>query len=100
MKVNWTNHAIGQLIDIHDYILNDSKFYAKIVVDRITKSTKKLQVHPQIGRKVPELNQHNIREIIHGNYRIIYKLENEKIDILSVVHSAQQFSTYNIHENE
>lgn len=37
-----------------------------------------------------EYNDENIREIIEGNYRIIYKiLSNERIDIITIHHGAR-----------
>ena len=42
------------------------------------------------GRIVPETNDKNIREIIKGNYRIIYFLSNDQAaNILTVFHTAR-----------
>lgn len=47
---------------------------------------------PHSGRIVPELSQKNIREIIKGNYRIIYSLKDDfTIIILTIHHSARIF---------
>lgn len=92
MKIYWTEHAIYQLTNIYDYIATDSKFFAKKVIDNITKSTLKLSTYPKIGRVVPELNQIDLREIIYKNYRIIYRLGETQITIVSLIHSAQDFN--------
>ena len=47
---------------------------------------------PQSGRIVPELDYEEIREIIHGNYRIIYQISSENIEILTVRHGRQLLS--------
>ena len=44
---------------------------------------------PRIGRVVPEINDTAIREIILGNYRIIYRLHTELAEILTVYHGAR-----------
>ncbi len=46
-----------------------------------------------IGRIVPEMNLPEIREMIIGNYRLIYFIvDNEQIDILSVYHSSRNLN--------
>src|SRR5436309_633936 len=47
--------------------------------------------HPQMGRVVPELSDASVREIIHGAYRIIYKITDdpERISILRFWHGAR-----------
>lgn len=42
-----------------------------------------------IGRIVPEINIENYREIIYGNYRIIYEYNDKVVNILTVHHSAR-----------
>ena len=37
-----------------------------------------------MGRIVPEIGSFNIRELIEGNYRIVYRYSREKIEILTV----------------
>jgi len=91
MNVHWTNHALNQLFEIYSYISQDSKFYATKVIDDLTKTSKNLEKYSHIGRKVPEINNDNIREIIHGHYRIIYKINEKRIDIIALIHTAQQF---------
>ena len=90
VEINWTDFAIENLNDIGDYIEKDSFRYAKIVVNSLFDSTEILEQHPLIGRIVPEFENNNIRELIRGSYRIIYKILNEKrIDILTIHHSAR-----------
>jgi plasmid stabilization system protein ParE len=43
---------------------------------------------PLSGRRVPEYDMEQIREVIEGAYRIIYHIKPDQIDILAVVHSA------------
>lgn len=64
--------------------------YAKLQILRITFRTKILKSQIFSGKVVLEINQQNIRELIEGNYRIIYKIvDPERLDILTIHHSAR-----------
>ena len=89
-RLNWTNGAESDLKNIFEYISMDSKRFAAIHIKRIREKARLLKNHPRLGRVVPELEDDNIRELIFGNYRIIYRLVNqEQIDILTIFHSAR-----------
>lgn len=90
VRINWTFQAKSDLKDIAEYISKDSKLYAKRQVFKIRNRTDILKSHNYSGRKVPEIQDENIREIFEGNYRIIYKVVTEnRIDILTIHHSAR-----------
>lgn len=90
VEVNWTAQALDDLKAIAIYISRDSKKYAILQIDRLFERADILQSQPRVGRVVPETNKPNIRELIEGNYRIIYRIVSSKrIDILTVYHSAQ-----------
>jgi len=90
VKVKWTDFALENLITIGNYIEKDSYFYAQRVVDNLFNAVDILEQNPFAGRKVPEFNDVNIRELIRGSYRIVYKLVSENnIDIITIHHSAR-----------
>ena len=90
VKINWTPQSKNDLISIAEFIAQDSRKYAKIQVKRIRERVKQLAKFPSSGRIVPELENPRIREIIVGNYRIIYLLATDKrIDVLTIYHSAR-----------
>jgi len=90
VKVRWTDFALENLIAIGDYIERDSYVYAQLTVNSLFNSVDILEQHPFAGRIVPEFSNRNIRELIRGNYRIVYKLISEiDIDIITVHHSAR-----------
>lgn len=90
VQINWTLQAKKDLKEIAEYISRDSKIYAKRQVLKIRNRTFILRSQPQSGRIVPELQEEIIRELLEGNYRIIYKLvSNNRIDILTIHHSAR-----------
>ncbi len=53
-----------------------------------------LELHPKIGRVVPEVNIESLRELIVGNYRLVYQINSSNIEILTIRHSAKPFSEY------
>lgn len=90
VQVKWLIEAKIDLKEIHDYIALDSKKYAKIQVKRIKEHTEILKLQPKIGKQVEEINHPEVREIIIGNYRIIYRNVSSKIiDILMIHHGAR-----------
>jgi len=90
VKIKWTDFALENLNSIGDYIERDSYFYAQRVVNYLFNSVDILEQNPLAGRVVPEFKNKKIRELIRGNYRIVYKLVSEfDIDIVTVHHSAR-----------
>ena len=84
-KVIWTDNAIRDLNDIGDYISKDSEKYAQLTVNHLFDSVEILEFYPYSGKVVPEFNNDSIREIVKGNYRIVYQIVNEfRIDILTI----------------
>lgn len=92
-KIIWSELALDDLQDIYDFIWLDSKFYADRTQDAILERVQILIDQPHIGRIVPERNDPNIREILMGNYRIMYFIGNlPHIVIYRVVHFSRLFS--------
>lgn len=89
MKVHWTDTAEGHLDAIYAYIAIDSPEYAIRIVDRLTRRSQQISDFPLSGRKVPEFEMYQLREVIEGQYRIIYHIKPEQIDILAVIHGSQ-----------
>lgn len=89
-EVTWSDSALQDLNDIGEYISKDSERYAGITVNQLFTAPDILENHPKAGRMVPEFEIVSIRELIQGNYRIVYQLVGEQsIQILAVHHSAR-----------
>ncbi len=88
MKVHWTHTAEGHLDAIHAYIAQDSPEYARRMVDRLTRRSQQIAEFPFSGRRVPEYDVDQIREVIEGSFRIIYHIKPDQIDVLAVIHGA------------
>ncbi len=92
MKIEWTEPALLDLESIRDYIGRDSEYYATRLVGKIIEAVEALEKFPEMDRSVPEAEEENIRELLFYNYRIIYRVEPERILILTVIHSARDLS--------
>lgn len=77
---------------IHDYIAEDSKYYALKVSQEFVEKSERLEDFPKIGRIVPEIGDPNIRELIFYSYRLIYEITSNEIEILTIIHCKQNFS--------
>ena len=93
MKVYWTHSATRDLQALEIYIAQDSPSYARQFVAKILASTRKLESFPKIGRKVPEAEREDIRELIFQHYRIIYRETGNEVHILAVLHGSRNLST-------
>jgi addiction module RelE/StbE family toxin len=90
VRVNWTIAAQKHLLDIYQYIAADSDLYAQRMMDRLTRRSEQIGQFPQSGRVVPEYELPDIREVIEGPYRIIYRILPKQVDILAVVHGSRK----------
>jgi plasmid stabilization system protein ParE len=70
-------------------ISKDSKVYANRFIEKLMLRVEQLASQPKSGKMVPEINQETVRELIEGNYRIIYTLTENTIAIVRVHHSAR-----------
>jgi len=94
MKILWTDPAIDDLRNLLAYIAKDSEEYASTFVEKIILSVDKLTDFPGLGRMVPEADQEVIRELLYHNYRIIYRVGSELIEILAVVHGRRDLGSF------
>ena len=88
-KLEWSEEALEDIESIATYIEKDSPTYAKSVVSKFFEKAEILQEFSELGRKVPEFNDSSIREIFVYSYRLIYKLNKEKILIVAIVHGKR-----------
>jgi addiction module RelE/StbE family toxin len=90
MIVYWTESALADLRAIELYFDRHSPKYARSLVDRILTRTERLADFPQLGRQLPEFEEESLRELIEASYRIVYRVHENQVDVLAVVHGARQ----------
>ncbi|MEO6694727.1 MAG: type II toxin-antitoxin system RelE/ParE family toxin [Ignavibacteria bacterium] len=90
VKVRWTPQSLEDIFNIAEYIAIDSEKYAKIQTERFFDSVEILTTHPKAGRIVPETKNNSLRELVLGNYRLVYKIVSKtSIDIITIHHSKR-----------
>jgi toxin ParE1/3/4 len=87
--VKWMPRSIRQLQEIQEYIGRDSPERATRFVARLMTATRRLESFPLSGAVVPEFHRDDLREIVHGSYRIIYRVTDQQVDVVAVVHAAR-----------
>ena len=89
VEIEWSPTAENDLNEIIDYIAQDSLEYALSFYERISEKVESLTQFTKMGRKVPELDDPNIRELILRNYRLIYRILGDKVQIIRLFHGSR-----------
>jgi addiction module RelE/StbE family toxin len=84
MKLRWSAAAREDLKEIGRYIARDNPRAARRWVEHLRRRAQQAAEMPRSGRVVPELDRDDIREIIEGNYRIVYLIQPSSVDVLAV----------------
>jgi toxin ParE1/3/4 len=92
MNVIWSPYATERVIVIARRIAENNPAAAERWLNGAFDKTKALADFPSMGRIVPEFSDPDTREIIYGDYRIIYRYDQEKAEILTVRHGKQLLS--------
>ena len=99
VEVKWTSQSLEDINNISEYIAKDSPRYAQIQVDDFFETAKILEIFPEAGRIIPEMNKPSLRELIVGFYRVIYKIKTpDRIDVLTIYHSRRFLSRRKLKE--
>jgi addiction module RelE/StbE family toxin len=91
-KIEWTRSALSDARNLRDNIARNSEAYADRFVQKIIEAVEKAAAFPLIGRRVPEANNDTIREILYRRYRIVYRVETDRILVLMVIHGARDLA--------
>ena len=79
---------------IASYIERDSVWYAKIVASKIVSAAESIPCNPEIGRMVPEIADKKIRELFVYSYRLIYRIEPERVIVAAVIHGSRLLQSF------
>ena len=88
-KITWTRRALDDLRGIHEFIARHSEHYAGLHLERVFASVSRLASFPGMGRILPEFPDLLYRELLIGDYRVIYRIEGDVVRILAVVHGKR-----------
>jgi len=91
-NVWWTETAENDLVSIIEYIARENSLHARKIFGEIKKRTESLNAFPDRERIVPELQNQGItlyRELIVGPWRVMYRVSEDSVYVLSVLDSRQ-----------
>jgi len=93
IELTWSPRAAADLEEIRDYIAVDSAVYADLTVRRLVAAVERLRQFPDLGPVVPERESIELREIITGRFRIVYRrrTDGNDVEIVTVVRGSRQF---------
>ena len=89
MKLIWTKEALLRLQEVEEYISRDNPITAADFVDNLISLAETIVDNPKKGRVVLELSLENIRELLFRNYRIVYLIKKNSVEILTVFEGHQ-----------
>ena len=89
VRIIWSPDAAADLEEICDYIAKDSEHYARVFAQGVINAIERLLLFPESGRVVPEYGQKDIREIIFQNYRVVYRIKPDAVEIVAITHGAR-----------
>ncbi len=96
MRVIWSPLSIDRITEIARYISEEDRIAAVDLVNHLFSRVDQLGNYPESGQTVPELNRTDIRQLVDGSYRIIYRVGTDNISILTVRHHRQNLSEEDI----
>lgn len=92
MRVEWSDLAREDLDELVRYISRDSALYARRFAEKVVLAARRLQALPESGRIIPEAEDKALREIIVHGYRVMYRLEPDRVLILAVMHGRRDIA--------
>ena len=90
MKVVWTDEATEQLDGIYAFVARNSEYYARKLIDKLVARADTLGDFPLFGRMVLRYNDPTIRELVVAPYIIVYLVQPEHIEVLTVIHGSRE----------
>jgi toxin ParE1/3/4 len=85
VKTDFSPEALADLDALHDYIAEDKPGAAQRWVAKLISMAEFAALYPLAGRMVPEVGDPAVREVVFRNYRIIYRLEQKRLLVLTVI---------------
>ena len=89
MKLRWTPEAAENLVSICDYVARDSGAAARRIAMAVHEQLSLLLDFPQLGRPGSEKGTRELA-LIPLPYLVVYRVREDRIEILSIWHGAQK----------
>jgi len=88
-RLIWTENAIDDFERLIEYIAQDAPLAARRFAQKMISRIELLQQHPNLGGYVAEDDTRTYREVLQGNYRVIYRSEKNDVYLVAIHHSAR-----------
>src|SRR5262245_13770010 len=88
-QITWDPLALDDLEEIVRYIERDSPVAARRLVQRVFDRVERLKRYPHTGGFIEEDNRKIYRQLIQGNYRVIYRSDGKDVFVVAVYHAAR-----------
>jgi plasmid stabilization system protein ParE len=87
----WSPRSVSDVEEIRAYVAVDSPVWADLLVRRLVSAVERLRDYPDSGRIVPERQSPDLREVISGPFRIVYRRKAGSVEIVTVFRGSRQF---------
>ena len=99
-RLRWSLQAAQDLEEICDFLAQDSEQYASVFAQRVMAIIESIPANPRLGSMVPEYNRDDLRERLFHNYRIIYRLRGQAVEMVTITHGARLLSPNLLREDD
>lgn len=89
MTITWSPLALERAQEIVDFMAADDPGAAQAWVHDLFNAVGHLDDFPQSGRMVPEIRRQDLRELVWKRHRIIYRVREGQVSILTIIHGRQ-----------
>lgn len=89
VELIWSPKAAADLEEICEYIARDSEYYARFFAQKLVTLVETIAEFPRAGRIVPEYQRDDLRERLFQNYRLVYRVRPEAVEVVAIVHGAK-----------
>jgi plasmid stabilization system protein ParE len=80
----WSARARRDLREIGQFIARDKPVAASQWVETLAAMAEHAAAIPLAGRRVPEFGRDDVREVIKRGYRVIYRVFEDRVEIVTV----------------
>jgi len=89
-EIVWSPRSVSDLEEIRAYIENDSPAWADLTVRRLVSAVDRLRDFPESGRVVPERRTSDLREVLSGPFRLVYRRTAGRVEVVTVFRGTRQ----------
>lgn len=101
LGIRWSDQAKNDLAAIGEYIAADNPVAAARWIEHLIADVERAAEMPRAGRVVPEYADHrDVREFLRRTYRIVYRIRDDAIEVLTIFEGHRLFPTGVLPEDE